>query len=77
MSNMSTTVRETEIRSGQDVVVTGYYRYVRHIHENAEECFIPPLTKSKLLFKDGEKAPMLGSCPHVVVWKLLSAYKLS
>lgn len=73
MSNVSI-VTEREIRSDEEVDVTGYYTYVKHVEENKEECFIPPQTKSKLLFKKGEKAPMLGSCPHIVVWKLLRPY---
>ena len=61
------------VSSGCSAPVTGYYSY--QCHEDSEEncgAFIP---SSRLLFKKGELTPKLGSCPHTVVWKLISEYK--
>lgn len=54
--------------------ITGYYSYHRHEDgEEHEECFVPKQA-NRLLFKKGEIAPKLGSCDHVVVWKLIKKY---
>ena len=67
----ATEVIKNKIKTGEETEASGYYKYLEHVTEaNNEDCFIPPQTKM-MLFKKGEKAPTLGSCPHDVVWKLL------
>ena len=63
------------ISTGCIFPITGYYSY--HMHEDSmENCgsFVPQQA-NRLLFKKGEIAPKLGSCDHIVVWKLIKEYK--
>lgn len=61
------------IRSGEEFPVTGYYKYVGHVDNGTSDCFIPKQS-NRLLFKANETAPMLGSCPHSIEWKLIKTY---
>jgi len=70
MSSMSLKVTHPQVTSGKQVRITGYYKYLKHLQENRDDCFIPEQAE-KMLFKEGTKAPMLGSCPHDVVWELI------
>lgn len=62
-----------QIRNGEKFTITGYYKYAGHVVTSTENCFIP-MQSARILFKSGETAPMLGSCPHDVKWELISKY---
>ena len=59
--------------SGQIFGVTGYYRYTGHVN-GTDECFVPPQA-NRMIFDEGEKAPLLGGCPHKVKWQFMGSYK--
>lgn len=61
------------IKSGEIFPVTGYYKYAGHVMKNSEKCFSPP-QDSKMLYKAGETAPPLGSCPHDIKWVFIKRY---
>lgn len=68
-----TNVKEC-LSSGVTVKKTGYYSYHRHEDgQEHQECFVPNQA-NRLLFKQGETIPKLGSCDHVVVWQFLKEY---
>lgn len=58
------------IYTGATFQNTGYYKYSRHDLNGVFECFIP-IQANRMFFKKGEKAPILGSCEHVVGWEFI------
>jgi len=69
----SVEVAKTVVVTGETFRVTGYYKYDGHVKENSENCFVPP-QDCRMLYKAGETAPPLGSCPHDIKWALIRRY---
>ncbi|RNJ79346.1 MAG: hypothetical protein EB829_02265 [Nitrosopumilus sp. H8] len=67
-------LQETEkiVKSGDYFEVDGFYRYFGHVGDEEEKCKIPRVT-CFMLFKKGQKATKLGSCPHDIQWKLITS----
>lgn len=61
---------EMIVESGDRFGVDGFYRYLEHVDAD-EKCFVPPAT-CFMLFRRGQKATKLGSCPHAIRWKLIT-----
>ena len=64
---------EKHYKNGKKFLVTGWYKYDGHVDENNTECFVPKQS-SRMLFKKGEIAPLLGSCSHTIKWEFISKY---
>ena len=63
---------KTKYLCGEEFTTTGWYGYAGHTGEKTA-CFIPPQS-NRMLFKKGEKAPMLGSCGHEISWEFISEF---
>ena len=70
MQNISKT-ENVIVQSGEFFKISGCYQYIKHvIKDEYNECFIPDQSY-RMLFSVGEKAPLLGSCVHAILWKLI------
>lgn len=64
----------TVVSSGDTFPRTGYYGYAGHAQGSDADCFVPPQAK-RMIFDKGEKAPLLGGCPHAIKWKFIARYE--